>query len=116
MGYEFELVTGFAKSIGAEVDLIAAYNIEDLKRIIDNNEADIIAYPLKIDDDIKNTDYVFCGTERITHQVLVQPNDKKIIRVSDVTQLKGKEVYVENKSRSLQRAKNLNREIGGVML
>lgn len=116
MGYEFELVTGFAKSIGAEVDLIAAYNIEDLKRIIDNNEADIIAYPLKIDDDIKNTDYVFCGTERITHQVLVQPNDKKIIRVSDVTQLKGKEVYVENKSRYLQRAKNLNREIGGGMI
>ena len=48
--------------------------------------------------------------------MLVQPNDKKIIRVSDVTQLKGKEVYVENKSRYLQRAKNLNREIGGGMI
>ena len=83
MGSEFELVTGFAKSIGAEVDLIASYNIEDLKRIIDNNEAAIIAYPWNIDDDIKNNDHVLDGTERSTQPVLVQPHDKRIIRVSE---------------------------------
>lgn len=113
MGYEYELVKSFAKTYDKEVRFIIAYNIDELKTIMSNKEADIIAYPLKFDTDINQYGYSPCGIKRITHQVLVQPKNKQITRINNVTQLKGKEIYVEQNSRYYQRLNNLNNEIGG---
>ena len=54
-----------------------------------------------------------CGIENITYQVLVQPKRSKEQLISDVTQLVGREVYVEESSKYLQRLSNLNEELGG---
>ncbi len=45
--------------------------------------------------------------------MLVQPKRGKQPLISDVTQLVGREVYVEESSKYLQRLNNLNEELGG---
>lgn len=54
-----------------------------------------------------------CGPENYTTQVLVQPKVQGQAPISDVTDLVGKEVYVEKDSKYLRRMQNLNDEIGG---
>ena len=74
---------------------------------------DLLAYPINFVLHPEENGVIYCGNENITTQVLIQkPNsDRKIMR--DVTELIGKDIYVEENSKYQARLRNLNDELGG---
>lgn len=109
MGFQYELAEQFAQSLGLKLRVKTARNINDLIKKLKAGEGDIITYDMPITKSFKDS-VLFCGEQNITHQVLVQPDDGKII--SNVTQLVGKDIYIKP-GRFLDRMINLNKELGG---
>ncbi|MGP1435580.1 MAG: transglycosylase SLT domain-containing protein [Phocaeicola sp.] len=112
MGFEYELMEQLANSLNLQLIVKVARSQHEMVEMLERGEGDIIAYNLAITKEYKDS-VLFCGDEHITHQVLVQRNglgNKKPI--TDVTQLVGKEIYVEP-GRYLDRLNNLNEELGG---
>ena len=112
MGFEYELMKQLANSLNVELIIKVARNQHEMVEMLNRGEGDIIACNLAITKEYKDS-VLFCGNEHITHQVLVQRNgfgNKKPL--TDVTQLIGKEIYVEP-GRYLDRLNNLNEELGG---
>ncbi|WP_314970264.1 transglycosylase SLT domain-containing protein [Phocaeicola abscessus] len=115
MGFEYELMAQLAKSLNIELEIKVGRNQEELVQMLQRGEGDIIAYNLAITKTYKDS-VLFCGDEHITHQVLVQRDGYGREKpLSDVTQLVGKEVYVEP-GKYLDRLNNLNEELGGGIL
>ena len=112
MGYEYELVENFAESLGLELNIKIAENVTRLEEMLLNGEADIVAYPIQMDNAMKNK-YLFCGVEEQNHLVIVQRAERGDTIIKDVTELIGKEVWVTDKSRYHERLVNLNTELGG---
>lgn len=110
MGYEYERISSFAKDKNITLDFVIANNMESMLQMLDSGAIDIIAYEIPITAEYKNK-VLSCGTENITHQVLVQPKSKN--KITDVTQLVGKDVWVEKGSKYESRLRNLDNEIGG---
>ena len=110
MGYEYERVCNFAKDKGIDIRFIVASNMEAAIAMLDSGTIDLIAYEIPITAEYKNR-VISCGTENITHQILVQPRSDTLI--TDVTQLVGRNVYVEKNSKYEARLRNLDNEIGG---
>jgi membrane-bound lytic murein transglycosylase F len=110
MGYEYERIRNFARDHGIQVKFVMGANISSIMDMLKHGKIDVIAYEIPITAEYKSK-VLHCGTEDITHQVLVQPKKKKMI--TDVTQLIGKEVYVEKGSKYESRLKNLDNEVGG---
>lgn len=110
MGYEYERVSNFAKDKGIDIRFIVASNMEAAIAMLDSGTIDLIAYEIPITAEYKNR-VISCGTENITHQILVQPRSDTLI--TDVTQLVGRNVYVEKNSKYEARLRNLDNEIGG---
>ncbi len=112
MGFEYELIQQFAKSLGLQLEVKVASSQEDLVHMLMQGEGDIIAYNLGITKELKDS-VLFCGDELITHQVLVQRNGwGKQKPIQNVTQLIGKKIHVKP-GRYLDRLHNLNKELGG---
>lgn len=113
MGYEFELARSFAHSQKLRIVVKVASNIHQLTQMLENGDGDLIAFPMPhtIDDSINGINY--CGNENITSQVLIQRIEKKRKVLRDVTQLIGKEIYVEGNTKYEIRLRNLNDELGG---
>lgn len=111
MGFQYELASQFAESLGVKLEVVAANNIADLVKMLLRGEGDLIAFPLPYTNEWKDS-VEYCGEETITHQVLVQRNRWRPGPLKDVTELIGKEVYVKP-GIFLQRMNNLNQEIGG---
>ena len=112
MGYEYELVENFAESLGLELNIKIAENVTRLEEMLLNGEADIVAYPIQMDNVMKNK-HLFCGVEEQNHLVIVQRAERGDTIIEDVTELIGKEVWVTDKSRYHERLVNLNTELGG---
>ncbi|MCB9018119.1 MAG: transporter substrate-binding domain-containing protein [Prevotellaceae bacterium] len=112
MGYEYEMASKFAKSMGLRLDVVTAKDMDGLVALLSKNEVDLIAYPLSITNDYKER-VRYTDHEYVTNQVLVQRKNKKRPLLKDVTELIGKEVYVVENSKYHERLKNLNEEIGG---
>ena len=112
MGYEYELVENFAESLNLELKIKIAENVTRLEEMLQNGEADIVAYPIQMDNAMKNK-YLFCGIEQQNHLVIVQRAERGDTVIKDVTGLIGKEVWVTDKSRYHERLVNLNTELGG---
>ena len=112
MGYEYELIENFAESLGLELEIKIAENVTRLEDMLMNGEADIVAYPIQMDNVMKNK-YLFCGVEQQNHLVIVQRTAKGDTIIKDVTELLGKEVWVKDKSREQERLISLNTELGG---
>lgn len=112
MGYDYELVTALA----ADKDLALKFEIApSLSRAVewlDSGKVDLIAYEVPITAEYKDR-VVPCGPENITTQVLVQPKKGEEEIITDVTDLVGKDVYVESDSKYEARIRNLNQEVGG---
>ncbi len=89
-----------------------APSLSALIEMMDSGKIDVAAYEIPITAEYRSH-VVHCGTENITHQVLVQPKKGPDERITDVTQLVGKEIYVEKDSKYQHRLNNLNDEIGG---
>lgn len=112
MGYDYDLVMKLAADKGFEVDLQVAPSLNRLLEMLDSGLVDLAAYEIPITGEYKSR-VLACGTERITSQVLVQPSKGKNERISDVTELIGKDVYVEADSKYHYRMLNLDEELGG---
>lgn len=113
MGYDYDLVKRMAEDKKLVLDLHVAPNLNAMVDMLDSGKVDLIAYEVPVTSEYKNH-ILPCGIESITHQVLVQPKPKNASdRIDDVTQLVGREVYVEANSKYHQRLLNLNDELGG---
>ncbi|MDD2961597.1 MAG: transglycosylase SLT domain-containing protein [Muribaculaceae bacterium] len=112
MGYEYELTQQFAKDKGKAVKITVAQNMESLISMLNAGRIDLIAYEIPITNEYK-TKLRHCGKETITHQVLVQRKNTEKTIIQDVTELVGKDVYVEKNSKYESRLNNLNNEVGG---
>lgn len=112
MGYEYEHIKQFADHYGLKTTVIVADNIKHLTEMLQRGEGDIIAYEMPIIGDAKD-EWIYCGAENITHQVLIQPRKPKSEMINDVVDLIGKDVYVEAGSKYEERINNLNNELGG---
>ena len=112
MGIDYTLVDSLTRQKGMVLDLSVARSLAEAVAMLDSGKVDVIAYPVPITEHYKK--YVIaCGPENLTSQVLVQPKMNGQVLVTDITQLVGKEVYVEKDSKYLRRMQNLNDELGG---
>lgn len=112
MGYDYTLLDSLARQKGMVLDLKVVKSLSSAVAMLDSGKVDLIAYQVPVTDHYKK--YVVpCGPENLNYQVLVQPKVQGAASITDITQLVGKEVYVEKDSRYLRRMKNLNDEIGG---
>lgn len=111
MGFQYEMAEQFAQSLGVGLEVKIAQNPQALEQMLLNGEGDLVAYNVPVTINGKDS-LLYCGEEVISHQVLVQRKGRKIINLKDVTELIGKDVYVKP-GRSLNRLKNLDRELGG---
>ncbi len=112
MGYDYDLISRFGKDKHVYIDLHVAPSLPALIEMIDSGVVDIAAYEIPVTAEFKKH-VISCGNEKITHQVLVQPKSSEESRITDVTQLVGREVYVEKGSKYEHRLTNLNEELGG---
>lgn len=108
MGFQYELAQQFARSLGVELKLKIVKDESELVDSLIQGAGDLIAYNLTITNPLKDS-LIFCGEENITHQVIVQRKGKNVLK--DVTQLLGKEIYV-NPGPFHTRLSNLNNELG----
>ena len=110
MGLDYENVMRFAKEEGKKIKISVAKSIPDLIDSLKNGNAQLAAYPVPLIGEYKS-EVLHCGPREVTWQVLLQRKGKDM--VTDVTQLIGKDVYVEKNSKFHFRLENLNEEIGG---
>ena len=112
MGYDYTLVDSLAKQKGMVLDLQVARSLSSAIAMLDSGKVDLIAYDVPITEHYLK--YVVpCGPENYTSQVLMQPKVQGQAPITDVTELVGREVYVEKDSKYLRRLNNLNDELGG---
>ena len=110
MGIDYDNVIKFAEDEGYVAQVIVKNNINELIDALKNGEAHLAAYPVPSIGEYKD-EVIYCGEAEVSRQVLLQKkNDKKI---EDVTQLIGKEIFVEPDSKYYYRLRNLDDELGG---
>ncbi|MDR1746902.1 MAG: transporter substrate-binding domain-containing protein [Tannerella sp.] len=112
MGYEYDLIADFAQSNNLKLNIKVAENVTRLTEMLLNHEADVVAYPMQVNNQRKQ-EVLYCGHERQSNLVIVQRANRGDTILNDVTQLIGKQVYVKPNSRYHERLENLNRELGG---
>ena len=110
MGLDYENVKRFAEDEGMVLEIQPVGSISELVETLREGKAHLAAYPVPSIDEYDDA-LIYCGPMEVTRQVLVQKaGDNK---VADVTQLVGKDIFVEKDSKYLYRLQNLNDEIGG---
>lgn len=109
MGFQYELSKQFAESLGLKLRIEVAKNVKELIQKLLSGKGDMIAYNLPITKELKDS-LIYCGEDVITHQVIVQTNNKGK-PLTDVTELIGKDVYVKP-GKYYDRLVNLNNELG----
>lgn len=112
MGYEYDLIKDFAASQGLTLNVKVAENAARLVEMVEAGEADVVAYPIQINNRMKEQ-VLYCGREELDSQVLIQRSNKGDTILTDVTELIGKEVYVKPNTKYYERLKNLDVELGG---
>lgn len=111
MGVQYDLSEQFANSLGLSLNVVTANNETELLEMLASGEADLVAYNLPVTKELKDS-ISYCGAEVLTHQVLIQRNQKGATPLRDVTELIGKTVHVQE-GKYYERLKNLNEELGG---
>ena len=112
MGYNYDLITRFAKDRKIAVRFEVMRSMSAMLDSLNSSKIDVIAYNIPITAEY-NERIEHCGVENITYQVLVQPVKKGGKLITDVTELVGKDIYVEKDSKYESRLHNLNDELGG---
>ena len=112
MGYEYDLIADFAQRNGLQLEIKVAESVAQSVEMLQAGEADVVAYPVPIDNERKQQ-LRFCGRERQSSLVVVQRKAAGDTVLTDVTQLIGREVCIKPDSRYRERLENLNRELGG---
>lgn len=113
MGYDYSLLESLVKEKNLALDLKVATSLEDALTMLDSGWVDLVAYEVPRTSEYRDR-AVACGPRSMAAQVLVQPRGSRSQpAIKDVTELVGREVYVEAPSKYLQRINNLNSELGG---
>lgn len=113
MGYDYDLLVQLANDKGMALDLRVAPSLNRAVEMLDSGKIDLIAFEVPITAEYRDK-VIPAGPENITFQVLVQPKGDSLI--TDVTQLVGRDVYVEKDSKYYHRMKNLNDEVGAASI
>lgn len=111
MGVQHDLSEQFATSLDLALNIKVANSELELIRMLNSGEVDLIAYPLPVTKEWKDS-LAYCGAEALMHQVIIQQKVKGEEPLRDVTELIGKEVHVQP-GKYYERLKNLNDELGG---
>lgn len=112
MGYDYTLVDSLARQKGMVLDLRVARSLSSAIDMLDSGKVDLIAYEVPVTEHYRQY-AVPCGPENYTTQVLVQPKSKGEAPITDITELVGRDVYVEKDSKYFRRMQNLDEELGG---
>lgn len=110
MGYDYGLVSQLARDKGLVLDLQVAPSMAAMVEMLDSGLVDLLAYEVPVTAEYRQK-AIACGPETLTSQVLVQMRSDTAI--TDVTQLVGRDIYVEKDSKYHYRLLNLNDELGG---
>ena len=110
MGYDYDRICDFARSHGIALRFKVARSMPDLLKMLDERTVDVLACDIPVTAEYKSR-VLHCGAVNETYQVLVQHSGKGLIH--DVTELIGKDVYVEKGSKYESRLRNLDNEVGG---
>ncbi len=110
MGYDYDRICDFARAKGITLRFKVARSMNDLLKMLDKKTVDVLACEIPVTAEYKSR-VQHCGAVNETHQVLVQHSGEGMIY--DVTQLIGREVYVEKGSKYESRLRNLDNEVGG---
>ena len=110
MGYDYDRICDFARSNGIVLRFKVARSMPDLLKMLDKKMVDVLACEIPVTAEYKSR-VLHCGAVNETHQVLVQHSGTGLIH--DVTELIGREVYVEKGSKYESRLRNLDNEVGG---
>jgi membrane-bound lytic murein transglycosylase F len=124
MGYEYELLQRLADYLELELEIVIAKNINQLFEMLNQGDADLVAYGMTITTERKEqvdfTEYLY-----LTRQVLVQKkpagwrtmkrHEIQAVLVSDPIELIGDTVSVRKNSSYYDRLENLMEEIGGII-
>lgn len=110
MGYDYELIQQLSRDKDIAFDITVAPSVSALIEMLENNDINLAAFDIPLTG--TNLEKIIpCGYEHLTSQVLVQKKGER--RIKNVTELIGKDIYVEKDSKYLQRLENLNEELGG---
>lgn len=125
MGYEYELLSLYAESIGVELRFEITPDLEEGFKKLNNGEGDILAYNLTITKERKER-IAFTQYHNLVKQVLVQrkPKNWRKLKLHEIekalirnpVELIGKEIYVRKSSSYVSRLQNLSEEVGGDIL
>lgn len=110
MGYDYTLVKDWCEDRNIQMELEVAPALQTALAWLDSGLVDLVAYEVPVTKQY-NELVRHCGPVTVTNQVLVQP--RKDGAITDVTQLIGRDVYVEADSKYEQRIRNLDNELGG---
>ena len=110
MGYDYDRICDFARSKGITLRWHVADNMATLINWLKTDVVQVLAYEIPITAEYRKQVHN-CGAANVTYQVLIQPAGDSVL--TDVTQLVGRDVYVEKGSRYESRLRNLDNELGG---
>lgn len=110
MGYDYDRICDFARSRGIALRFKVARSMPALIDMLKNRSVDVLACEIPVTAEYKSR-VLHCGAVNETYQVLVQHSGVGVIH--DVTQLIGRDVYVEKGSKYESRLRNLDNEVGG---
>ena len=96
MGYDYDLICDFARSHGIALRFKVARSMPALLEMLKKKNVDVLACEVPVTAEYKSR-VQHCGAVNETYQVLVQHSGVGLIH--DVTQLIGRDVYVEKGSK-----------------
>ena len=121
LGFEYEMLSRFAKHLEVELEIVVATDIDSLIPNLNVGKVDLMGHGLTITKN-RQQQVAFSESIYLTHQVLVQRKpenwrkmklheiDEYLIR--DAVELEGKTISVRAKTSYYERLKNLSEEIG----
>lgn len=125
MGYEYELLDRFAKSIGVNLKIVIVDDLMEASSLLQEGYADVLAYHLAVTLERKEI-LAFSVPHLEVKQVLVQrkPQNWRAMKLHEIeaqvlrdpVNLGGKTVHVRKGSAFSQRLRNLSSEIGEEIL
>ena len=112
MGYDYELVSNLAKYLKLNLKISIAKNEDEMVKLLDERQVDIIAYNLVETKEYKKR-FQYVMPQATSYQVLIQ--NMAVNSLTEVTELAGKTVTVKENSIFHKRLMALNDEIGGAI-
>jgi membrane-bound lytic murein transglycosylase F len=125
MGFEYELLKRMAKDLDVELEMVVAKDENDLIKLLQKGEGDLLAYGYTITEDRKRK-INFTTPLYLSHQVLIQRKPKNWRRmklheikkqlVTNAVELINDTISVKRNSSYASRIKNLSSELGGPII